>query len=140
MAPVRGPRKVPQQERSRQMVERILLSAQEVLLTDGHDAASTNRTYYVNGTIDPSGAHTASLRADEVTFQLECEPGECGVSVDARPCASENNRALFRRLPPAPNGAAQWTCAALRQRRDVLPAASGRAPTRCTRETSNSAP
>lgn len=43
MAPVRGPRKVPQQERSRQMVERILLSAQEVLLTDGHDAASTNR-------------------------------------------------------------------------------------------------
>lgn len=37
------PRKVPQQDRSRRMVDRIVTAAHEVLLTDGHDAASTNR-------------------------------------------------------------------------------------------------
>jgi AcrR family transcriptional regulator len=36
-------RKVPQQERSRLMVERIVEAGRTVLLSDGYDAASTNR-------------------------------------------------------------------------------------------------
>lgn len=36
-------RKVPQQERSREMVERILAAGRDVVLRDGYDAASTNR-------------------------------------------------------------------------------------------------
>jgi len=36
-------RKVPQQRRSREMVERILAAGRTVVLRDGYDAASTNR-------------------------------------------------------------------------------------------------
>ena len=36
-------RKVPQQKRSREMVERILAAGRTVVLRDGYDAASTNR-------------------------------------------------------------------------------------------------
>ncbi len=36
-------RKVPQQQRSREMVERILTAGRDVVLRDGYDAASTNR-------------------------------------------------------------------------------------------------
>lgn len=36
-------RKVPQQQRSREMVERILAAGRDVVLRDGYDAASTNR-------------------------------------------------------------------------------------------------
>ncbi len=38
-----GVRKVPQQERSRLMVERIVQAGRTVLLRDGYDSASTNR-------------------------------------------------------------------------------------------------
>ena len=41
--PPAGARKVPQQERSRLMVERIIEAGRTVLLRDGYDAASTNR-------------------------------------------------------------------------------------------------
>ena len=41
--PPAGARKVPQQERSRLMVERIVEAGRTVLLRDGYDAASTNR-------------------------------------------------------------------------------------------------
>jgi AcrR family transcriptional regulator len=36
-------RKIPQQQRSREMVERILAAGRAVVLRDGYDAASTNR-------------------------------------------------------------------------------------------------
>lgn len=38
-----APRKQPQQQRSRAMVERIVTAGREVLLRDGYDAFSTNR-------------------------------------------------------------------------------------------------
>ncbi|WP_346387466.1 TetR/AcrR family transcriptional regulator [Nocardioides sp.] len=38
-----APRKHPQQQRSRAMVERIIAAGREVLLRDGYDAFSTNR-------------------------------------------------------------------------------------------------
>lgn len=101
--------------------------------------AATNRGFYVDGTVDPGGAHSASIHADEVTFALACEPGTCGVSVDTRPCTAEYNRASFRRLGPPPSGG--WTCSLLRQRQSALvPPGSGRAPSRCNRDIVNPTP
>ncbi|MEZ0342382.1 TetR/AcrR family transcriptional regulator [Mycobacterium sp. pV006] len=41
--PVRAPRRAPRQQRSREMVERILDAGRQLLITHGYDGASTNR-------------------------------------------------------------------------------------------------
>ena len=44
-----GPRKVPKQERSRATVEALLEATARVLLKEGYEKASTNRTTKVSG-------------------------------------------------------------------------------------------
>lgn len=58
-------KKIPQQERSRRMVERIVEAGHAVLVTDGYDALSTNRVAAEAG-ISPGSLYQYFPNKDEV--------------------------------------------------------------------------
>ena len=85
-------------------------------VTDGNAShvVSTVRGHIVGGVVDPQGNHSASFYNDEVTYQLQCEPEECKVSVTGRPCAPGHNPVQLVRLPAPPSQQGTWSCAMLR--------------------------
>jgi AcrR family transcriptional regulator len=109
-------RKLPQQARSKAMVERIIRAAREVLVEDGYDALSTNRVAAAAG-VSPGSLYqyfpdkTAILDvvvdrywdgiADRVVASLgdrlgEFGPGAARATADALVSALEADRALIR--------------------------------------------
>jgi hypothetical protein len=99
------------------------------------------RWRYVSGTIDPKGAHYGTLKNDEASFLIACEPGTCGLPSVTRPCTSNYNGSQFLPLPPPPPGLTAWTCDALRQNQSsVFTGPRVATPNSCTRDEATNEP
>jgi hypothetical protein len=106
----------------------------------GH-VATTQRGHIVGGVVDPGGNHFGSFYNDEVSYQLQCEPNACDVSVASRPCSPEYNAVQLVRLPAPPVGQSEWTCATLRAAENRLfPRPSPALPRTCSRSPLTDAP
>jgi AcrR family transcriptional regulator len=113
---IRVMRKQPRQERSRQMVERIVVAGRQVLVDDGYDAFSTNRVAAAAGVspgslyqyfpdkaailelvvdryLDETAEQVAAALSDRIT---EFGPALVRDTADALVRALESDRALLR--------------------------------------------